>query len=70
MLSKTLTWKNSICIVTGYAKGKEGIMREFDLGYSEVTFSKIAEILKPQEAIIHKEYHLSTADPALGVSIM
>jgi len=40
-------------------------MREFDRGYSEVTFSKIAELLKPQEAIIHKEYHLSTADPAL-----
>lgn len=54
-----------ICIATGYAKGTEGIMREFDRGYSEVTFSKIAEILKPQEAIIHKEYHLSTADPGL-----
>ncbi|MGN6639461.1 MAG: aspartate kinase [Mucilaginibacter sp.] len=54
-----------ICIVTGYAKGREGIMREFDRGYSEVTFSKIASILKPQEAIIHKEYHLSTADPGL-----
>jgi aspartate kinase len=54
-----------VCIVTGYAKGTEGIMREFDRGYSEVTFSKIAEILKPEEAIIHKEYHLSTADPAL-----
>ncbi|MDB5155261.1 MAG: aspartate kinase [Mucilaginibacter sp.] len=54
-----------ICIVTGYAKGTEGIMREFDRGYSEVTFSKIAQILKPTEAIIHKEYHLSTADPAL-----
>jgi aspartate kinase len=57
--------KDCICIVTGYAKGTEGIMREFDRGYSEVTFSKIAEILKPTEAIIHKEYHLSTADPAL-----
>lgn len=54
-----------ICIVTGYAKGTEGIMREFDRGYSEVTFSKIAQILKPAEAIIHKEYHLSTADPGL-----
>nr|WP_294948111.1 aspartate kinase [uncultured Mucilaginibacter sp.] len=52
-------------IATGYTKGTEGIMREFDRGYSEVTFSKIAEILKPQEAIIHKEYHLSTADPGL-----
>ena len=40
-------------------------MREFDRGYSEVTFSKIAEFLRPAEAIIHKEYHLSTADPAL-----
>ncbi|MDB5111373.1 MAG: aspartate kinase [Mucilaginibacter sp.] len=57
--------KSCICIVTGYAKGTEGIMRKFDRGYSEVTFSKIAEILKPQEAIIHKEYHLSTADPGL-----
>jgi aspartate kinase len=57
--------QNCICIATGYTKGTEGIMREFDRGYSEVTFSKIAEILKPQEAIIHKEYHLSTADPAL-----
>jgi aspartate kinase len=54
-----------LCIVTGYTKGREGIMREFDRGYSEVTFSKIAEILRPKEAIIHKEYHLSTADPAL-----
>lgn len=57
--------KRTICIVTGYAKGTEGIMREFDRGYSEITFSKIAVILKAKEAIIHKEYHLSTADPAL-----
>ncbi len=57
--------ENCICIATGYTKGTEGIMREFDRGYSEVTFSKIAALLKPQEAIIHKEYHLSTADPAI-----
>ena len=62
---KNIDFENAVCIVTGYAKGTEGIMREFDRGYSEVTFSKIAEFLKPQEAIIHKEYHLSTADPAL-----
>ncbi len=55
----------TLCIVTGYAKGTEGIMREFDRGYSEVTFSKIATYLKPAEAIIHKEYHLSTADPGI-----
>ncbi|MEN0055220.1 MAG: aspartate kinase [Mucilaginibacter sp.] len=62
---KGIDLKDNICIVTGYAKGTEGIMREFDRGYSEVTFSKIATLLKPKEAIIHKEYHLSTADPAI-----
>jgi len=62
---KNIDFEKTICIVTGYAKGTEGIMREFDRGYSEVTFSKIAAFLKPQEAIIHKEYHLSSADPAL-----
>jgi aspartate kinase len=60
-----IDFENTICIVTGYAKGTEGIMREFDRGYSEVTFSKIAVAVKPKEAIIHKEYHLCTADPVL-----
>jgi len=50
-------------IATGYTKGTEGIMREFDRGYSEVTFSKIAVKTKAAEAVIHKEYHLSSADP-------
>ncbi len=62
---KNIDFDHTICIVTGYAKGTEGIMREFDRGYSEVTFSKIAAFLKPEEAVIHKEYHLSTADPAI-----
>jgi aspartate kinase len=52
-------------VVTGYTKGTEGIMREFDRGYSEVTFSKIAVEVKADEAVIHKEYHLSSADPAI-----
>ncbi len=52
-------------IATGYTKGTEGIMREFDRGYSEVTFSKIAVSVKAAEAVIHKEYHLSSADPAI-----
>ena len=55
--------ETTIPIVTGYTKGTEGIMREFDRGYSEVSFSKIAVELKADEAIIHKEYHLSSADP-------
>ena len=38
-------------------------MREFDRGYSEVTFSKVAVLLRAKEAIIHKEYHLCSGDP-------
>ena len=52
-------------VATGYTKGTEGIMREFDRGYSEVTFSKIAVEVRPAEAVIHKEFHLSSADPNL-----
>lgn len=55
----------TICIATGYTKGTEGIMREFDRGYSEVTFSKIAVILGAVEAVIHKEYHLCSGDPMI-----
>lgn len=52
-------------IVTGYAQCTEGLMREFDRGYSEVTFSNIAAHTGAAEAIIHKEFHLSSADPNL-----
>jgi len=55
----------SICVATGYTKGTEGIMREFDRGYSEVTFSKIAVLLGAAEAVIHKEYHLCSGDPMI-----
>jgi aspartate kinase len=60
---KNIDPSKTIPIVTGYTKGTEGIMREFDRGYSEVSFSKIAVDLNADEAIIHKEYHLSSADP-------
>jgi aspartate kinase len=56
---------NQVVVVTGYTKGVEGIMREFDRGYSEVTFSKVAVELHADEAVIHKEFHLSSADPEL-----
>lgn len=54
-----------LCIATGYTKGVEGIMRAFDRGYSEITFSKVAVEVNATEAIIHKEYHLSSADPKI-----
>ncbi|BCN24271.1 aspartate kinase [Vibrio alfacsensis] len=50
-------------IVTGYAYCKEGLMHTYDRGYSEMTFSRIAAITQADLAIIHKEYHLSSADP-------
>ena len=60
---KGLDLANNVVVATGYTKGVEGIMREFDRGYSEVTFSKIAVEVRPAEAVIHKEFHLSSADP-------
>ncbi|MDR2805784.1 MAG: aspartate kinase, partial [Dysgonamonadaceae bacterium] len=60
-----IDYSKTLCVATGYTKGTEGIMRAFDRGYSEVTFSKIAVDVKAEEAVIHKEYHLSSADPKL-----
>lgn len=60
-----IDFTKTLCVATGYTKGTEGIMREFDRGYSEVTFSKIAVVVEADEAIIHKEFHLSSADPKL-----
>ncbi|MGY6534937.1 MAG: aspartate kinase [Pararhodobacter sp.] len=52
-------------IVTGYAHCAEGLMREYDRGYSEVVFARLAAMIGAREAIIHKEFHLSSADPKI-----
>lgn len=52
-------------IVTGYAYCDEGLMQTYDRGYSEMTFSRIACLTNADKAIIHKEYHLSSADPRI-----
>lgn len=62
---RKIDFSKTVAVATGYTKGTEGIMREFDRGYSEVTFSKIAVAVKAEEAVIHKEFHLSSADPNL-----
>lgn len=62
---KGIDFSKTLCVATGYTKGTEGIMRAFDRGYSEVTFSKIAVDIHAEEAVIHKEFHLSSADPKL-----
>jgi aspartate kinase len=62
---KDIDLSKQMPIVTGYTQCREGLMRTFDRGYSEMTFSKIATLTNADEAVIHKEYHLSTADPSL-----
>lgn len=62
---RNIDFSKTLCIATGYTKGVEGIMRAFDRGYSEVTFSKVAVEVKANEAVIHKEFHLSSADPKI-----
>lgn len=52
-------------IVTGYAQCREVLMGTYDRGYSEVTLSRVAVVTGAREAIIHKEFHLSSADPGV-----
>src|SRR3546814_1988992 len=61
-------WSSDVCssdlpIVTGYAQCEEGLVKLYGRGYSEITFSRIAVHLGAAEAVIHKEFHLSSADP-------
>ncbi|MCL6251600.1 aspartate kinase [Altererythrobacter sp. KTW20L] len=52
-------------IVTGYAGCEGGMVRRYARGYSEMTFSRIAVLTEARQAVIHKEFHLSSADPRL-----
>ena len=62
---KELDLSAQLPIVTGYAHSEEGLMSRFDRGYSEMTFSRVAVLTQAKEAIIHKEFHLSSADPRM-----
>jgi len=62
---KNLDLDSLIPIATGYAHSEQGLMSTFDRGYSEMTFSRIAVLTEARETVIHKEFHLSTADPRL-----
>jgi aspartate kinase len=52
-------------ILTGYAQCREGLVETYGRGYTEVTFSRTAVLAEASEAIIHKQFHLSSADPAI-----
>ena len=52
-------------VVTGYAGCEGGMVNRYARGYSEITFSRIAVLTEAKRAIIHKEFHLSSADPKI-----
>ena len=54
-----------IPVVPGYTHCSGGMLSTYGRGYSEMTFSRIAVLTGAEEAIIHKEYHLSSADPGV-----
>ena len=62
---KDIDLATQLPIATGYAHSETGLMTTFDRGYSEMIFSRIAVLTEAREAIIHKEFHLSSADPRL-----
>lgn len=62
---KDVDLSTQLPIATGYAHSETGLMTTFDRGYSEMTFSRIAVLTEAHEAVIHKEFHLSSADPRL-----
>ncbi|MGL3822898.1 aspartate kinase [Sphingopyxis sp. R3-92] len=61
----TIDLATTLPIVTGYAGCEGGMVRRYARGYTEMTFSRIAVLTRAREAIIHKEFHLSSADPKL-----
>ncbi|WP_370237784.1 MULTISPECIES: aspartate kinase [Henriciella] len=62
---ESIDFSTELPIVTGYAGCLEGMVKLYDRGYTEVTFSRIGALTGAKEAIIHKEFHLSSADPKL-----
>ena len=56
---------STLPIATGYAQCDRGVITRYGRGYSEVTFSRVAALTRAREAIIHKEFHLSSADPKI-----
>lgn len=63
-LSKVDT-ATEVPIATGYVRCPGGLVHQYGRGYTEFTFSRVAVVTSAREAIIHKEFHLSTADPKL-----
>src|SRR5690606_30379514 len=56
---------NTLPVLTGYAHSRAGTIQVYGRGYSEVTLSRVAVLTRAREAVIHKEFHLSSGDPKL-----
>ena len=52
-------------VVTGYAQCEGGLVKKYSRGYTEITMSRVAVLTSPDEVVIHKEFHLSSADPKI-----
>jgi len=62
---RSIDLSNKLIITPGYTKDKAGMITKYGRGYSEITFSQLATFLNADQAIIHKEHHLSSADPEI-----
>lgn len=51
--------------MTGYTQCNGGVVSRHGRGYTEVTFLRVAVLTAAREAIIDKEFHLSSADPEM-----
>lgn len=52
-------------ILTGYAQCSEGLLQRHGRGYTEVTLAAVAERVAAREVVVHKEFPLCSADPAI-----
>lgn len=60
---KDVDFEHELPIATGYAQCTDGMVKMYARGYTEITMSRLALLTRPAETVIHKEYHLLSADP-------
>ncbi|XOV85096.1 MAG: aspartate kinase [bacterium] len=60
-----IDFDHQLPIVTGYGQCTDGLVKRYGRGYTEITTCRLATLLMPEEVVIHKEYHLSSADPKI-----
>lgn len=61
----TVDLRHELPILTGYAQCSEGLLQRFGRGYTEVTLAAVAEQVAAREVVVHKEFPLCSADPAI-----